>query len=198
VPPMGPVLRAVHTGADCGRPSAPPVHTRARYRRPGRSGCCGAELRPRRRMRRDGAGLYAHAGKARPLRSRGRRGAEGHALHAQGWKHEDEDEVPSDEQDSDGSGVDPARLRSAPAARLTKGPRMRCGNVALGSALMADACSCCGPCARAYGHASRMHADAHARARALAPARLARASAGGSAQHDAGGASSARAGGRRR
>jgi hypothetical protein len=59
-----------------------------------------------------------------------------------------------------------ALLRSAPAARLTKGPRMRCGNVALGSALMADACSCCGPCARAYGHASRMHADAHARTRA--------------------------------
>ena len=55
-----------------------------------------------------------------------RGGADGHALHAQGWKHEDEDEVPSDEQDSDGSGVDPARLRSAPAARLTKGPRMRC------------------------------------------------------------------------
>jgi hypothetical protein len=32
------------------------VHTRARYRRPGRSGCCGAELWPQRRMRRDGAG----------------------------------------------------------------------------------------------------------------------------------------------
>ncbi len=29
VPPIGPVLRAVHTGADCGRPSASSAHARA-------------------------------------------------------------------------------------------------------------------------------------------------------------------------